>query len=138
MKNLANCSPKEFMAQTFKIKKCVEKWIKDTKILDIRKNLPKVKPIDDLDGEEREKAIAENKEIVKKQVMKNMMDMLDGILSEHAEETIELLALCCFIDPKDAENHSMSEYLECIGELMSDKGVLNFFTSLAQLDATNM
>ena len=41
-------------------------------------------------------------------------------------------------EPEDAENHTMSEYLSSIGDLLSDQGVMNFFTSLAQLDQTNM
>lgn len=37
MKNLANCTPSEFLKQTNKIKKSVEKWLKATDIMEIRK-----------------------------------------------------------------------------------------------------
>lgn len=138
MKNLANCTPREFLKQTYRIKKSAETWLKDTDILNIRKRVPQLQPIAGLTGEEKEKAFQENKKIASKQIMDNLMDMLDKVLDEHADETIELIALCCFVEPEDADNHTMSEYLENIGELLSDQGVLNFFTSLAQLDRKNM
>ena len=138
MKNLANCTPKEFLKQTYRIKKCAENWLKETDLLNIRKNVPDLQSIKGLTGEEREIAIAANKKIMSKQIMANFMDMLDKVLDEHADETIELLALCCFVEPEDAENHTMSEYLSSIGDLLSDQGVMNFFISLAQLDQTNM
>lgn len=138
MKNLANCTPKEFLKQTYRIKKCAENWLKETDLLNIRKNVPDLQSIKGLTGEERKIAIAANKKIMSKQIMANLMDMLDKVLDEHADETIELLALCCFVEPEDAENHTMSEYLSAIGDLLSDQGVMNFFTSLAQLDQTNM
>ena len=30
MKNLANCTPREFLKQTYRLKKCVEKWLQET------------------------------------------------------------------------------------------------------------
>ena len=138
MKNLANCTPREFLKQTYRIKKSVAKWLEDTDILSIRKTIPVLIPTDNLEGEEKKKAQEENKKKVQKQLTKNFMDMLDKILDEHADETVEVLALCCFVEPEDADNHTMSEYLESIGELLSDSGVISFFTSLAQLDQTDM
>lgn len=137
MKNLANCTPREFLKQTFRIKKCAAKWLAETDILNIRKNIPDLIPTTNLTGDAKEKAIAENKKLMSKQLVKNFMDMLDKILDENADDTVELLALCCFIEPEDADNHTMSEYLESIGELLSDNGVISFFTSLAQLDQTD-
>lgn len=40
MKTLANCSPREFLLQTNKIRKSVVKWLDETKILEIRANKP--------------------------------------------------------------------------------------------------
>ena len=37
MKNLANCKPSEFLAQTFKIKKSLQEWLDVTKLMEIRK-----------------------------------------------------------------------------------------------------
>ena len=41
-KNLTNCNLKEFMVQTRLIKHHVEKWLTDTDIMNIRKNLPDI------------------------------------------------------------------------------------------------
>jgi division protein CdvB (Snf7/Vps24/ESCRT-III family) len=40
MKNLANCTPTEFVAQTVKIKKIAQDWIDATKIMDILRTSP--------------------------------------------------------------------------------------------------
>lgn len=137
MKNLANCTPKEFLKQTYRIKNAVEKWLKDIDLSSIRANVPKLTPVTGLEGEELEKVKAENRKIMSKQIMENGMKILDNVMDKYADETVEILALCCFVEPSEAESHTMSEYLESIGDLLSDKGVLSFFTSLAQLQLPN-
>ena len=139
MKNLANCKPSEFLAQTFKIKKSLQEWLDVTKLMEIRKNKPQgLINLDGLSGEERENAIKENKKKAQDQLKKNLADILDKMLNENAEKTLEVLALCCFVDPADVDNYPMSDYLDSLGELISDKGVLNFFSSLVQLGQTNI
>lgn len=139
MKNLANCKPSEFLAQTFKIKKSLQEWLDVTKLMEIRKNKPQgLISLDGLSGEERENAIKENKKKAQEQLKKNLADILDKMLNENAEKTLEVLALCCFVDPADVDNYPMSDYLDSLGELISDKGVLNFFSSLVQLGQTNI
>lgn len=137
MKNLANCTPREFLKQTYRIKKSTEKWIKDIDLLNIRNNMPTLIPTKNLDGEAKKKAQEENKKLMSKQMMQNFMDLLDKAMDQYADETVDILALCCFIEPEDADNHTMSEYLGALSELMADDGVISFFTSLAQWDQTN-
>lgn len=124
MKNLANCKPSEFLTQTNKIRKSVEKWLTATDILNIRKNQPEYR--EDMTKEER-------KEAMQKQVKKNLSAMLDSILEQHPEETLELLALLCFVEPEDVDKHSVSEYLGAFAEIINDEAVLGFFTSLMKL-----
>lgn len=124
MKNLANCKPSEFLQQTNRIRKSVSKWLADTDILNIRQTMPKIP--DDATQEERKKAMEE-------QAKENLNLILDAILEKHPDETLELLALLCFVEPKDVDNHSVTEYLEAFEELISNKAVLNFFTSLMRL-----
>jgi hypothetical protein len=124
MKNLANCKPSEFLAQTCKIKKSAERWLKATDIIGIRK----IKPIYPKDATDEEK-----RAILETQAKANLSRMLDAILEEHPEETLELLALACFIEPEDADNHPVNEYLRAVSEMLSDKDVIGFFTSLTQL-----
>ncbi|MGN0683757.1 MAG: hypothetical protein ACI4JY_08785 [Oscillospiraceae bacterium] len=124
MKNLANCSPVEFLVQTNKIKNAVASWIELTKIKEIRKNLPQ---FDENATEEEKKTATE------KQIKQNLSDILNSILEEHPVETAELLGLMCFIEPSDLENHKMSELLGSFSELMNCDEVISFFISLAQL-----
>lgn len=133
MKNLANCGPTEFLQQTFKIKRAAAKWLKDIGFEEIRKTLPELIDIRGLSGEEKEKALVENKARLKRQSFQNLMDILDKAMGEHADETVEILALACFVEPGHADDHTMTEYLKALGELLSDEGVLGFFTSAAQL-----
>lgn len=120
-KNLANCTPKEFMVQTRLIKHAVEKWLTDTDIMNIRKNLPELP--DGMDEDEKKKKIEE-------QAKANLSRMFDAIWDEHPDETAELLAILCFVPIGEVESHPMTFYMESLSELISDQTVWNFFTSL--------
>ena len=120
MKNLANCKPSEFLTQTNKIRKSVSKWLTDTDVINIRKRMPKVS--DDATDEERRAAL-------ETQINDNFNAILDVILEEHPQETLEMLALLCFVEPENVDDHEVTEYLESFYELMSNQTVLNFFTS---------
>ena len=125
MKTLANCTPKEFLAQTNKIRKHVSSWLELTKVLEIRKHKPEI-PADATPEEKRA--------LIAAQAKKNISDMLDAALDEHPEETAELLGLMCFIEPEDLENHKMTEFLAAAYELISCPEVISFFTLLTQQD----
>lgn len=136
--NLANCTPTEFLKQTCKIKKSVEKWVKATDIFNIRRNLPKLTPVtNQMSDEERAQTIADNRKKTQDQMYENFSNMLDAALDQHASETLEILALCCFVDPAEVDSHPMDYYLENILELINNKAVVAFFTWLAQLDQMN-
>lgn len=128
-KTLATCKPTEFLRQTNRVRKSVEKWLSATDIMNLRKELPKV--ANDATKEVREKAVAE-------QMRKNMSAMLDSILDEHPDETLELLALLCFVEPENVDDYPISEYLAAFAELIADKSVVSFFTSLVRLGQTNI
>lgn len=125
LKNLATCKPSEFLRQTNKIRKSVAKWLNITDIMNIRKRQPKL--TDDMTDEQK-------KEAVSKQTRENFDAILDSILDEHPDETLELLALASFVDPKDVDKHSVKEYMESFTELLNDEDVLSFFTSLIELE----
>ena len=126
MKNLANCKPSEFLKQTNKIRKSVSKWLADTDVMNIRKRQPSIP--EGASDEERRKLIEE-------QVVKNLNAMFDAVLDEHPDETLELLALLCFVEPKDIDKHPITEYLDSFSELISNSSVIGFFTSLTQLES---
>jgi hypothetical protein len=128
MKNLANCKPSEFLVQTNRIRKSAENWLTVTDIMNIRRNQPELK--EGMTKEERQKAMQE-------QVKKNLSKMFDAMLEAHAKETLELLALLCFVEPENVDDYPISDYLEAVNELLNDKAVLGFFTSLVKLGQKN-
>ena len=134
MKNLSTCTPEEFLKQTVRIKRAAEKWLSLTDIMNIRKNVPELEAIDwDADVDKKAKVMAENNRRRTEQAMANLSKIIDAVAEEHPAETLELLALVCFIEPKDVNKHSMGEYLQSITEMLNDEAVIGFFTSLARL-----
>lgn len=124
MKTLANCSPREFLAQTNKIRKLAADWIEKTRILEIRKQMPAI--TDEMTAEEIQEA-------ARQQAKANIMKMLDAMLDEYPNETADLLGLVCFIDPEDLDNYKMVDILKAATELISSQDVIDFFISLARL-----
>lgn len=124
MKNLANCTPREFLRQTNKIRKAVSNWLTLTKVMDIRKRLPQIP--DDATDEQKDALIED-------QIKQNINAVLDVIMDAHPDETADLMGLMCFIEPDDLDNHSMSEILGSVAEMLNCQEVLDFFISLARL-----
>lgn len=138
MKNLANCKPSEFIAQTAKIKDAVKNWMDVTKVMSIRRKLPvyEVAP-DGATAEERAEVIKRNAAKKQDQLIENLSEIVDQMLVEHPQETLNVLALCCFVEPDHVDDYTMDEYMECIFELIRSKSVVNFFTLLGQLAQKN-
>lgn len=138
MKNLATCKPTEFIAQTAKIKEAVKGWLDVTGLMKIRQKKPVYETVaDNASAEERAAVIKRNAEKQKKQAMDNLSEMLDQMLVEHPQETLNVLALCCFVEPDHVDDYTVNEYLDCLLELVQSKSVMNFFTLLAQLNQKN-
>ena len=129
MKNLSNCKPSEFLAQTIKIKNLVRDWLDATKIMDIRKNFSQVGK--NMTAEERTNAIVN-------QALSNWSDMLDRMFIDNAEKTLALVALVNVVEPERVDDYEMGDYLQSISELLSDSRVLSFFTSLVRLSQQNI
>jgi len=135
MKNLATCTPSEFIAQTAKIKNAVANWLDVTQINKIRAQVPayKVAP-KNATAEQKAEVIRENALIKKEQAISNLNEIFEQVLVEHPTETLEVLALVCFVEPEDVDNHTMDEYLDCVMQMAQNKSVLSFFSLLAQID----
>ena len=137
IKTLANCKPSEFLRQTNAIRKSVEKWLTDTDIVNIRKRLPhKELPSVGMTTEEKSALEAKNREAMEKQMKENLSAILDAVLEDHADETLEILALCCFVDPAKVDDYPVSMYIEGFNQMISDENVTGFFTSLVRLGRT--
>lgn len=134
MKNLATCKPTEFVAQTAKIKKAVANWIDVIDLMDIRATQPQYEAIPiDSTPEQKAEIIKKNAVIQKKQTMANLNKILDNMLAVHPKETLEVLALCCFVEPEHVDDYTMDEYMQCIMDMAQNKSVMNFFSLLAQV-----
>lgn len=151
MKTLANCNAVDFLTQTNKIRKAVAKWLTDTDILNIRKNVPEMpvfKPLEYPKGvsddekeklfdeyqKEREKALEGHEKAKREQVKKNLMEMLDKALDEFPMETLEILGMVCFVDKKDLEKTKGIDLLNGAMDAFADDEVVRFFTSLVSLE----
>lgn len=138
MKSLVNCTPREFLAQTAKIRKSVSNWLTVTDIMNIRQRKPKnIIDLKTVDKEKVADTLEANKKKINEQAMDNINAMLESMLEKHPDETLEVLALVCFVDPKDIDNYKMSDFLAVISETISDQSVIDFFTSLVRLDQMN-
>lgn len=135
MKNLANCKPSEFLKQTNRIRKSVEKWLNVTDVMSIRRRKPEGMPeVQAGMSQDEVDAIREKqRQMMAEQAQRNLKDMLDSMLDNHPDETLEVLALCCFVEPENVDDHTVSEYLLSINELLADEAVRDFFTFLMQL-----
>lgn len=135
MKNLANCKPSEFLKQTNRIRKSVEKWLKLTDVMSIRKrmpeNIPEVKA--GMSQDEVEAVQKKRQAMMADQSQRNLSDIFDAVLDAHPDETLEVLGLCCFVEPENVDDHTVSEYLESLNELIQDENVRGFFTFLMSL-----
>lgn len=138
MKSLANCKPSEFLQQTNRIRKSVAKWLTDTDVINIIRRIPEYETAPKgATAEERKAVIERNAAKQRKQAVANMNATLNAMLEEHPDETLEMLALCCFVEPDHVDDYSIKDYITTFTELISDEVVLNFFTSLTRLVQTN-
>lgn len=137
MKNLATCKPSEFVAQTAKIREAVSDWLKLIDLQKIRSKMPEFERLpDNASAEDKAKVLQRNAELLKEQSADNLNEILDNMLAKHPQETLEVLALCCFVEPEHVDDHPIDEYLGCIMDMLENKTVLRFFSLLVRLDRT--
>lgn len=142
LKTLVTCNPREFLIQSNRIKKSLEKWLTVTDVMNIRKRKPatlEAIPIG-ASQEERAAVIERNKKASAEQGLKNLSAMWEAISEEHPDETLELMALCCFMNPAEIETCQMRDVMIAFNSLIGDEAVVGFFTSfisLAQMPTLN-
>lgn len=118
MKNLANCTPREFMVQTVKMRNTVEKWLNETGIPEIRKRMPE--GYDSMTEAEKKDALA-------KQSQQNLGDMMWAAMEKDLDGTLEVLGLVTFSDAAADDAPPMPEYFDAIIEMMGNEAVRSFF-----------
>ena len=141
MKNLANCTPREFTAQTALMADALEKWIKLTDIINVRRKIPDLPPVPKLGNDAspeqtqaRDRVIKERNLIIKKAATENFFQILRAAFKEHPEETLEVVAYACFIPFDEIDDYKMTDLLRSITEMIKDEDVLDFFVSLKELE----
>jgi hypothetical protein len=139
MKNLATCKPSEFLKQTLRIKRLVEKWLTSEDIAEIRKRLPKKEAIlNTMTKEEQGEVLLRNQKATKEQAMKNFMDILDIMLDKKFDETLAVIALSCFVEPENVDDYTIDDYLGSLSDMLENRNVIRFFASVAHLGQTNI
>lgn len=135
LKNLANCKPTEFVKQTVRIKKSVEKWLEATDIMNIMQKKPEKLEMltDDMKPDERQAAFDRNKEISDKLAKEKISKAFDAMLENHPDETLEILALSCFVEPEEVDTHTIDEYFSAWNEMLNNSSTISFFISFIRL-----
>ena len=142
--NIATCASTKALAQCYKISEKLEKWLTVTDIANIRQKTPKLLEIpsipDNATEEEKEKirqevkkAIEENDRRLAKQSKDNWFAIFKSVMGEHPQETLELLAMCCFIEPKDMDNYPLPFYMDAMADIFDNESIWRFFNSSVRL-----
>jgi hypothetical protein len=87
-----------------------------------------VKVNNSMSDEERDAAIEENKKLLIAALRKKGLHIFDKALAEHTAETLEILALICFVEPDHVDDYSIGDYWQALEEMLNDKATLSFFT----------
>lgn len=139
MKNLANCKPSEFLKQTIRIKRNVESWITSDDVKEIRKRMPDLeKTTDGMTESEMKEVVRRNQQKIREQSMTNLLDILEVLMDKKADETLSVLALCCFVEPENVDDYPLEDYLGSVADLLENENVLRFFGSLMRLGQTSI
>ena len=122
MKTIANLSGVEFLRSINRTRHAVEKMMKVTDVMSIWKKNPTFK------GDETPE---EKHEIARAQIKKNLNDILDSLLENHAEETYECIMALCVIEEGEPAPDGI-ELIMAAFSLISDKRVLDFLLQLGK------
>lgn len=122
MKTIANLTGAEFLRAINRTRHAVEKLLKVTGVMKIRKNVPT------FTGNE---TAEERAEMERAQVKKNLNDMLDALLETHPEETYECILALCVREEGEPEPDGI-ELIMAAFSLIGDKRVLDFLVQLGK------
>lgn len=133
-KTLATCKPSEFMEQAYRIARNVEDWLDVTEIKKIVERTPEKEfPKAGMTTDEKVEIERRNKEALQKQQKENLHAILESVMKTHSKETLDVLALLCFIDPAKVDDYPMEMYLKAFNDLANNENVINFFITFTRL-----
>ena len=122
MRTIANLNGVEFLRAINRTRHAVEKLMTVTDVLKIWKKNPT------FTGNE---TAEEKHEMQRKQLKKNLNDMLDTLLEKHPEETYACIMAMCVRDEGEPEPDGI-EMVMAAFNLISDKRVLDFLLQLGK------
>lgn len=121
MKTIAQLNGVEFLRKCNQVRHGVEKIITETGVLEYRKRQP------EFTGDETTK---ERNEKIRQKSKENIDAMLDCLLEEHPEKTVELLNLLVVKEEGDAEEIAGFDMITVLLELIGNQKVMGFFISV--------
>lgn len=122
MRTIANLNGVEFLRAINRTRHAAEKLMKVTDVLNIWKKNPTFK------GDETQE---QRHEMQRKQLKKNLNDVLDTLLEKHPEETFECIMAMCVRDEGEPEPDGI-ELVMAAANLISDKRVVDFLLQLGK------
>ena len=122
MRTIANLEGAEFLRAINRTRHAVEKLMKVTDVMNIWKKNPT------FTGEETEE---EKVAIQKRQIKKNLNDILDSLLETNAVETYECIMALCVLDEGEPKPDGISLIMAAFS-LISDQRVLDFLLQLGK------
>lgn len=122
MKTIAELTGGDFLRHCNKVRHSVAKIISETGVLELRKRQP------ELTGKETKVEISAKRD---EQSKKNIDAMLDCLLEEHADKTMELLNLLVIREEGDPEEIPDFDLIAIGLDLIGNQKVMNFFISAA-------
>lgn len=123
-KTLANCKLSEFTRQANKIRHAVTEYYKTLNITGIRDRIA----VEYKDADEKGKQALSNRFV---------SEILDVMLEENAEKTVEIIGMAAFLTYEEAELLEPDEGIDIVLECVGSDRVMNFFTRLVNLGQTS-
>lgn len=115
MRNLANCTPDEFMAQVVKVRGPFVEWVKRVGTEEFRKVYA-------------DKLADENVVNRAKALSMYLGEIIMASMEKEPELTKELLCLTTFTEIEDFNSHRMLEYISAVFEMYRSRDMRDFFT----------
>lgn len=119
MKTLMNCNAKEFLVQTNKMRKKVEKLVKAIDFDGISANFSGI--VETATAKEKVKKIYP--------ILSNIMDIC---FEKDVDTVLEIVAMARFEDVAETEKLEPNEIMNFVQEMIQSERVINFFTSSAK------
>jgi hypothetical protein len=80
-----------------------------------------------------ENIMARRKEIIREKALENMSAIFDACFEKHPDETLEVIALCCFLEPEKLDEYETADLLAAALDMVENETVMRFFTLLMRL-----